>query len=185
MPTSEFHGVHSNLRPRFRYADSSAEASPSMMIAKSTTVVGNDANTTEKTAATFTIPPKTLRTNGDVLKVYVRFNAAAGGSNAKRFRIYFGGTGGTSVWDSGSVAYNASTFPVTVYITRTGQNTQVADSSGSSATGGTAVNISLSSAPTQDLDTAIDVVVTVQSASSVANQALMTHAQVEVIPVPF
>jgi hypothetical protein len=148
-------------------------------------VVGNDANTNEKTAWTFSLPANSLSVDGDRLRVTVRFNAAAN-ANAKRFRIYFGGTGGTAVWDSGAVAYNASTFVVDVIITRLTATTQRASSRDGTATGGTAVNITLSSSPTQNLAAAIDIVATVQSTvAGTANDALFSDAMGEVLPVNF
>jgi hypothetical protein len=172
-------------RPRLLYGETQSAGSPGMVIGSSTTVVGNDANTNEKTAWTFSLPANALSVDGDRLRITVRFNAAAN-ANAKRFRIYFGGTGGTAVWDSSAVAYNASTFLVTVILTRLTATTQRASSTGGSATGGTPVNITLSSTPAQTLTNAIDIVATVQStAAGTANDALFSDGMVEVLPVNF
>lgn len=185
MPNSVFVGQIPNRRPQVTAGDSTSVGSPGIIVAQSTTVVGNAADTNEATAWTYTVPANLLAVDGDHLRIFVRFNAAANANN-KRFRIYFGGTGGTAVWDSTSVGYNGSTFPVTVNITRLTATTQRASSSGSSATGGTAVNVSLSSSPAQTLTGPVDITVTVQSPTTgAANDALFSDGYVEFLPGPF
>jgi hypothetical protein len=185
MPNSEFLGGLPSRRPLFKYGATNSFGSLPQMIAETHTVVGNDANTTEKTAWTFTLPANSLNTDGDAIRILIRFNAAAN-TNVKRFKVYFGGTGGTAVWDSGAVAYNASTFPVTIIISRLTATTQRATATAGTATGGTHINISLSSTPAQTLTGDVDIVATVQNtATGTANDALFSYGSVEVLPVPF
>lgn len=185
MANSIVIGEIPSRRPQVFYGQTQRAGTPGMIIGSSSTVVGNDANTNEKVAWTFTLPANSLNVDGDRLRCLVRFNAAATGTT-KRMRVYFGGLTGTVVWDSGAVVYNASTFPVTVWITRLTATTQRATATASTATAGTHVNISLSSSPVQTLTNDLTIVATVQCTSaSTANETLFSDAFVEVLPVNF
>lgn len=100
--------------------DYSEQASPVVKIGESFATVSTGANTTETDIHTYTLPANMLNRNGATVEMTSKGTFAANGNN-KTLKVYWGGV---EVFTSGAVAANATTWNLTVTVTRDATQTQ-------------------------------------------------------------
>lgn len=120
--------------------------------------VGNDANTTEKILATYTLPANSLSANDKSVRIRAWGTLAANG-NTKDLRMRFGGIAGTVIAQRVSITDSNVDWELEGIVIRTGATTQA--STGRALVAGAAWT--LYDTPGQTLSAAVDIVMTGKS----------------------
>ena len=135
---------------------------------------GTDANTSEKTLRTYTLPGGTLKTDHQLIRIVV-WGTTGQTNNRKRMRVKFGSTIVAEHDSSGSLG-NTAVWRVGIAIIRTGAATQQ-----SVVTGRASIRDKRTS-PTETLSQDVAITVTGQNYTAVANDLIYEGSWVELWP---
>jgi len=102
-----------------------ASSYPSILDNEIYVVPATNVGVAETVLSAFTVLADTLDTNGLLLRVMWSGYLAATANN-KVMRVYFGGVGGTKLWDSGAMVLNGDNWQIEMQISRVGVGSQYA-----------------------------------------------------------
>jgi hypothetical protein len=171
-----------NTYVRDNTADLDARQYPTRLTTN-TTAVGTDANTDEKTLATYNLAAGKLATNGQAVRVTVAFQFAAT-ANTKTIRVKFGSTNVLSVAYGGVGATGGAVW-ADVVITRTSPTGQKAIGHATSSILGNysaTVNDSTYAAPAETLAGAVEIKVTGQNGTAAASDITHQFSMIMFVP---
>ncbi len=141
--------------------------------------VGTDADTSEKTLGTYTLPGGTLASEVEAVKI-TAFGTWAVGTDSRRIRLYFGST---VILDTNQVHNAASSWRISALVLRDGAASQVALGEGIVGADPTIDELRdlLSTTPAETMSGDIIIKVTGQNTASTANTIVIKGMMVQLI----